>query len=92
MSLDDTFWVLSEIPEATSSILNHTTLQFLNKHASAIESLHVSDQYTGFVQERSAYVAFYRVSMPGCHGSLSLLYIVKTLRLWWSDNHRREYR
>lgn len=49
-SLDETFWVLSEIPEATSAVLSHTTLQFLNKHASAIESLHISDQYTGFVQ------------------------------------------
>ena len=88
-SLDETFWVLSEIPEATSAVLSHTTLQFLNKHASAIESLHISDQYTGFVQNKSVLLTALT------HTSVSWQLVppaVRTLRLWWSDNRRKEYR
>ncbi|EUB58525.1 Coiled-coil domain-containing protein 47 [Echinococcus granulosus] len=39
--------VLSEIAEATATILNPTVLKVINDHQSAIEYIYISDQYSG---------------------------------------------
>ncbi|GAB0097075.1 Coiled-coil domain-containing protein 47 [Sergentomyia squamirostris] len=45
------FCVLSEIPEASSGVLDSRMLAALNKYAPLIEYIHVSDQYCGVVQQ-----------------------------------------
>ena len=53
---------MSELPEALPAFLTKSILTALNKHAAIIESLHVSDQYTGFVE---------RWAVPGVRASRS---------------------
>ncbi|KAH8378382.1 hypothetical protein KR093_011106 [Drosophila rubida] len=45
------FGVLSEIPEATSAILESRVITALNKYQSYIDYLHISDQFSGQVQQ-----------------------------------------
>ncbi|XP_068151027.1 PAT complex subunit CCDC47 [Drosophila tropicalis] len=45
------FGVLSEIPEATSSILESRIITALNKYQSYIDYLHISDQFSGPIQQ-----------------------------------------
>lgn len=45
------FGVLSEIPEATSAILESRVITALNKYQSYIDYLHISDQFSGPVQQ-----------------------------------------
>lgn len=39
--------VMSEIQEATSAVLDTRVVTAINKYAAMIESIHVSDQYSG---------------------------------------------
>jgi hypothetical protein len=41
------FSVLSEIPEATSAIIDSRIIAVLNKYSQIFESIHISDQYSG---------------------------------------------
>jgi hypothetical protein len=43
---------MSEIAEATQGFLNDKVCTFLAKHAAVVESIHITDQYTGYVQDR----------------------------------------
>ena len=46
------FYLLSEIRDASSLFLSDRILTLVGKHSDILDSIHVSDQYTGFVQER----------------------------------------
>lgn len=41
----------SEIPEATQAFLSDKNCTFLAKYSTIVESVHITDQYTGFVQD-----------------------------------------
>ncbi|XP_055684192.1 PAT complex subunit CCDC47 [Lutzomyia longipalpis] len=45
------FCVLSEIPEASSGILDSVLIAALNKYAPLIEYIHISDQFSGVIQQ-----------------------------------------
>lgn len=45
------FGVLSEIPEVTSAILESRVITALNKYQSYIDYLHISDQFSGQIQQ-----------------------------------------
>ena len=45
------FFLLSELRDATSLFLSDRILTLIDKHSDILESIHISDQYTGFVQE-----------------------------------------
>ncbi|KAH8413500.1 hypothetical protein KR009_011817 [Drosophila setifemur] len=45
------FGVLSEVPEATSAILESRVITALNKYQSYIDYLHISDQFSGPIQQ-----------------------------------------
>lgn len=45
------FSVLSEIPEATSAMLDSRILSALNKYGHLIDYIHISDQYNGIIQQ-----------------------------------------
>ncbi|XP_059619364.1 PAT complex subunit CCDC47 [Phlebotomus argentipes] len=45
------FCVLSELPEASSGVLDSRLIAALNKYAPLIEYIHVSDQFCGVVQQ-----------------------------------------
>lgn len=48
------FSVLSEIPEATSAILENRVITALSKYQQYIDYIHVSDQFSGPVQQDDA--------------------------------------
>lgn len=50
------FFLLSELRDASSIFLSDRILTLIGKHRDILESIHISDQYTGFVQETSAIV------------------------------------
>ncbi|XP_030383931.1 coiled-coil domain-containing protein 47 [Scaptodrosophila lebanonensis] len=50
-NLPSGFGVLSEVPEATSAILESRVITALNKYQSYIDYLHISDQFSGLVQQ-----------------------------------------
>lgn len=43
--------VLSELPEATSAVLDSRVLATLNKYGHLIDYIHISDQYNGPIQQ-----------------------------------------
>lgn len=45
------FSVLSELPEATSAVLDSRVISALNKFSHLIDYIHISDQYTGAIQQ-----------------------------------------
>lgn len=45
------FSVLSEIPEATQTMLDSKLIAALNKYGHLIDSIHISDQYCGIIQQ-----------------------------------------
>ena len=45
------FSVLSELPEATSAILDSRVVSALNKYGHLIDYIHISDQYNGVIQQ-----------------------------------------
>lgn len=46
-NLPNGFTVLSEIPEATSAIIDSRIIAVLNKYSQIVDSIHISDQYSG---------------------------------------------
>ena len=46
------FYFASEIRDASSLFLSERILSLIAKHSDILESIHISDQYTGFVQEK----------------------------------------
>lgn len=48
------FSVLSEIPEATSAILENRVITALSKYQQYIDYIHISDQFSGPVQQEDA--------------------------------------
>lgn len=50
-NLPSGFYVMSEISEATSAILDTRVLQAFNKYAQYIDYIHISDQYSGPKQQ-----------------------------------------
>ena len=46
-------YLLSEIRDASSLFLSERILALIGKHSDILESMHISDQYTGFIQETS---------------------------------------
>ena len=56
MGLKDALFVLPEFAESCSAFLTPTLCALLNKHSDRLESLHISDQYTGFVTDRCVLV------------------------------------
>ncbi len=48
----DSLFLASESGEVTSNVLTDKILTFVSKHAMDILSIHITDQYTGLVQER----------------------------------------
>ncbi|XP_037959958.1 coiled-coil domain-containing protein 47 [Teleopsis dalmanni] len=48
------FSVLSEIPEATSAVLESRVVSALNKYQSYIDYIHISDQFSGPIQQEDA--------------------------------------
>jgi len=48
------FAVLSEIPEATSAVLEARVITALNKYQKLIDYIHISDQFSGPVQQEDA--------------------------------------
>lgn len=53
-NLPSGFSVLSEIPEATSAIVDSRIIAVLNKYSQLVESIHISDQYSGPVLQEDA--------------------------------------
>lgn len=51
MGLKDALFVLPEFAESCSAFLTPSLCALLNKHSDRLESLHISDQYTGFVTD-----------------------------------------
>ena len=45
-------FLASESGEVASSVLNERVLSFIDKHSREIVTIHITDQYTGAVQER----------------------------------------
>lgn len=50
VSKAEPLFYISEIAEATQCFLERNTT-FLSKHSHDIDSIHISDQYTGYVQD-----------------------------------------
>ncbi|GBP95490.1 Coiled-coil domain-containing protein 47 [Eumeta japonica] len=48
------FSVLSEIPEATSAILENRVITALSKYQQYIDYIHISDQFSGVIQQDEA--------------------------------------
>lgn len=55
------FFVMSEVAEATSAILDTRVLQIFNKYPQFIDYIHISDQYSGVKQQE--YVEINEINM-----------------------------
>ncbi len=53
--LEPSLHLLYEVAEASNIFLSQHNVSILNKHCSSLESLHISDQYTGLLQDRSGH-------------------------------------
>ena len=51
LGLDSDLYVVCEATEVAQSVLTPQIVSFLNKHASDLDSLHVSDLYTGYLPD-----------------------------------------
>ncbi len=52
MTRADGLFLATESGEVTTSILTDRVMAFVSKHAMDILSIHITDQYTGLVQDR----------------------------------------
>lgn len=43
--------VVSEVPEVVQTVLTQQMISFLNKRAQYLDSLHISDMYTGYLPD-----------------------------------------
>lgn len=51
LGLDSELHVVSEVPEVVQTVLTQQMISFLNKHAQQLDSLHISDMYTGYLPD-----------------------------------------
>ena len=71
--LDSSLMVVSDSSEAVTLLLSNQIVAFLNKNASSVEYIHLSDLYTGATRDRRGMVPSLHPSSnpPTCPQSLS---------------------